>query len=100
MDRKTRGIVAFSLNFLWPGLGFYFSGFVHHRRWLRGVGVGLIAAFLVLLPVSVVIVVPYPLLNCHFTWADLLLPLAVAFVSGCLGAGVEHEISEEKTSHE
>lgn len=94
MEKRTREIVAFALNFLWPGLGFYFSGFIHRRRWLRGVGIGLIAAFIILLPVSVVVVIPYPLINYHFTLTDFLFPLALAFVFGCLGVGVEHEIRE------
>ena len=96
MNRRTREIVAFALNFLWPGLGFYFSGWIHHRKWLRGIGIGLIAAFLIILPVSVAVTVPYPLINYHFALSDLLLPLAVAFVFGCLGVGIEHEIKNEK----
>ncbi|MDH5787122.1 MAG: hypothetical protein OEZ40_02350 [Candidatus Bathyarchaeota archaeon] len=85
MKKGTREILAFALNFVWPGLGFYFSGWSHHQIWLRAVGIGLIAAFLVILPASVVATIPYPLINYHFTLSDLVLPLAVAFVFALLG---------------
>ena len=91
MKKKTREIVAFILN-LWPGLGFYFSGTVHNLKWLRLLGVGLIVAFLLIITIGIAIVIPHPLRNYHFTASDLLFPLAIAFIFGIFGAGVEHEL--------
>jgi len=95
MEKKKREIVAFILN-LFPGLGFYFSGTVHDLKRLRLLGSGLIAAFLFIIPISVVITNPRPLINYHFTASESLLPSAMALVSGILGASAEHKIKEEK----
>ena len=93
MRRKTRVIAAFILN-LFPGLGFYFSGSVHSLKWLRLLGSGLIAAFLFIIPITVVILHPYPLINYRFTASELILPSAVALVSGVAGASVEQKLSK------
>jgi hypothetical protein len=93
--KKTREIVAFILN-LWPGLGFYFSGTVHNLKWLRLLGIGLTAAFLFIIPISVVIVHPEPLINYHFTASDLIFPLMIALIFGGFGAAVEYEIKEKE----
>lgn len=95
MKKKKREILAFILN-LFPGLGFYFSGTVHNLERLRLLGSGLIATFLIMIPLSVVIVNPRPLINHHFTTSELLLPLTIALTFGTLGAGVEHKIKENK----
>lgn len=95
VNKITREIVAFGLNFL-PGLGFYFSGTVHNLERLRLLGVTLVAAFLFLIPVSVVIVHPRPLMNYHFTTSDLLLPSAIALISAISGAVVEHQLPKKK----
>lgn len=95
MRKKTREIVAFILN-LWPGLGFYFSGIVHNLKWLRLLGIGLTAAFLFIIPISVAIVHPEPLINYHFTASDLIFPLMIALIFGGFGAAVEYEIKEKE----
>ena len=95
MKKTAREIVAFILN-LFPGLGFYFSGTVHNLKWLRLFGTGLVTVFLFLIPISVVIAHPQPLINYHFTTSELLLPLAVALVFGVLGYGVEQKLSKGK----
>jgi hypothetical protein len=95
MRKKIRVIVAFILN-LFPGLGLYFSGTVHSLRWLRFLGCGLIAAFLLIIPFTAVILHPTPLMYYRFTASELILPSAIALVSGILGAGVEQRLNEQK----
>ena len=95
MRKKIRIIIAFILN-LFPGLGLYFSGTVHGLKWLRLLGCGLTAAFLLILPITAVTLHPIPLINYHFTASELTLPLAIALVSGTLGAGVEQSLEEQK----
>jgi len=87
--------VALILNF-WPGLGFYFSGTVHHLRWLQFLGLGLVVAFLLIITIGIASVIPHPLTNYHFTASELVLPLVVALFFGILGAGVEREMAENK----
>lgn len=94
MKKKTRVIGAFILNFLWPGLGFYFSGTLRNLKWLRLLGLALISAFLLLITVGIAILIPHPLINYHFTASDLPTPLAIAFISGILGTTVEHQMKE------
>ena len=94
MRKMTRGLIAFALNF-WPGLGFYFSGSMHNLMRLRLLGLGLASAFLFILPISAVIMHPTPLTNHNFTASELLLPIAIAFTFGILGASVEYAITGE-----
>jgi len=89
MNRIRRIILAFVLN-LWPGLGFYFSGAVHNLKLLRYLGIGLAATFLLLLPITAVVMHPEPLINYHFNASDMSIPFTVALVSGILGVGVEY----------
>jgi len=100
-ERSPRVVVAFVLN-LFPGLGFYFSGGEHNLRWLRFLGIGLMAAVLVALPVAAFIAHPYPLMNYHFSTPELLLAGTIALASGFLGAGVEYGLSKQQggKSHE
>jgi hypothetical protein len=95
MRKKIRIIIAFILN-LFPGLGLYFSGTVHDLKWLRLLGCGLTAALLMIIPSIAVMLHPTPLINYHFTASELTLPLAIALVSGTLGAGVEQSLKEQK----
>jgi hypothetical protein len=95
MRKIIRIIVAFILNLL-PGLGLYFSGTVHSLKWLRLLGCGLIAAVLLILPSIAVILHPTPLIMYHFTASELILPSAIALVSGIIGAGVEQGLNEQK----
>jgi len=94
MNKITREIIAFILN-LFPGLGFYFSGTVHNLKWLRLLGAAIVAAFLFIIPISIVIVHPSPLMNYHFTTSDLLLPSAIASTSATFGAIAEHQLPEK-----
>lgn len=95
MRKTIRIIVVFILN-LFLGLGLYFSGTVHSLKWLRFLGFGLIAAFLLIIPFTAVILHPTPLINYHFTTSELILPSAIALVSGILGAGVEQKLNAQK----
>lgn len=95
MKKRAREIIAFILN-LFPGLGFYFSGTVHNVKWLGLLGIGLTAAFLFIIPISVVIVHPDPLINYHFPTSDLIFPLIIALTFGVFGAGVEYQIKEKE----
>jgi hypothetical protein len=92
MEKNARVFVAFTLN-LFPGLGFFYSAGAHKIRWLRLFGSMLVMAFLFIIPASVVIVHPYPLMNYHLTLSDLALPMVIALVSGVLGAAVEYRLS-------
>lgn len=83
MKKKTREILAFILNFLWPGLGFYFSGAMHNSKWLRLLGLGLIVLFLLLSLRS---------LSYGVDAVDLLFSLGLAFIFGFVGAGLEREL--------
>ncbi len=94
MKKKTRVIVVFILNFLWPGLGFYYSGTLRNLKWLCLFGLALISVFLLLVTVGIAILIPRPLINYHFTASDLPIPLAIAFISGILGTVVEHKMKE------
>ena len=100
-ERSPRVVVAFILN-LFPGLGFYFSGGEHKLRWLRFLGIGLMATVLLTLPVAAVVTHPYPLINYHFSTLELLLAGTIALASGFLGAGVEYGLSKQRgeKSHE
>jgi len=93
--KKIRIIVAFILN-LFPGLGLYFSGTIHSLKWLRFLGCGLTAALLIIIPFIAVVLHPMPFINYHFPASELTLPLAIALVSGILGAGVEQRLKEQK----
>ena len=93
MKKKTRIIAAFILN-LFPGLGFYFSGTIHSLKWLTLFGIGLASAFLILLPTVAVTLHPTPLMNYHFTATELMLPSAIALISGIAGAGVEQKLGK------
>jgi hypothetical protein len=95
MRKKMRIIIAFILN-LFPGPGLYFSGIVHTLKWLRFLGCGLTAAFLLIIPFTAVILHPTPLINYPFTTSELILPSAIALVSGILGACVEQKLDEQK----
>jgi hypothetical protein len=87
MERKIREIVAFALNFMLPGLGFFFSGAINGRRWLRLLGVGLAAVFIVQFVQSSVFSLHY-----RSDYLESIRSLAVNFIFGTLGAGVEQEI--------
>lgn len=93
VEKKIREIVVFVLNFMLPGLGFLFSGFVHRLRWLRRVGLGVIAIYLLLFIRSLT---PYNfdiwLASSKSDILDTALSLAVSFTFGSLGAGLEHEM--------
>jgi hypothetical protein len=95
MRKKMKIIIAFILN-LFPGLGLCFSGTVHSLKWLRLLGCGLIAAFLLILPFAAVILHLTPLIMYHLTASELILPSAIALVSGIIGAGVEQRLNEQK----
>jgi len=99
MKQEIRESVAFILN-LFPGLGFHFSGTMHNLRWLRLLGSALIAAFLIIIPITVVLVHPYPLINYHFTASEWIFPLTIALISGMLGAVVEYKVKEKEQGHE
>ena len=90
MKRKTREIVAFVLNFMLPGLGFYFSGAIHRRRWLRLLGIGLAALFVIQLLQSSSFS-----LYAHLDYLESSLRLVLVFIFGTLGAGAEQEIDRE-----
>jgi hypothetical protein len=94
MKKITRVIVAFILN-LFPGLGFYFSGTIHSLKWLRLFGIGLVSGFLILIPTIAVILHPVPLMNYDFAATELMLPLAIALVSGVTGAYVEQKLDNK-----
>ena len=87
MKRKQSEILAFLLNFLWPGLGFYFSGALHHRNWLRILGVGLILVFVFL---------SIPSLRYGIDGSSLFLSLAIAVIFGLFGAAIEREIGKKE----
>jgi hypothetical protein len=99
MRKKIRIIIAFILN-LFPGIGLYFSGTVHSLKWLRFLGCALIAAFLLIIPLTAVILHPTPLINYHLTASELILPSAIALLSGTIGAGVEQKLNEMKGKNE
>jgi hypothetical protein len=90
MKRKTKEILAFVLNFLLPGLGFFFSGAIHERRWLRLLGIGLTALFVIhlLKPNSFSRYV-------HLDYVGSSLAVIWAFIFGTLGVGVEQEIDRK-----
>jgi hypothetical protein len=90
VKRKTREIVAFVLNFILPGLGFFFSGAIHRRRWLRLLGIGL-----AVLSVIQLIQSSSFSLYAHVDYLKPGLRLALVFIFGTLGAGAEQEIDRE-----
>jgi hypothetical protein len=97
MRKKTRVIVALILN-LFPELGICFSGTAHSLKWLRFLGCGLAASFLLIIPFAAVILYT-PLINHHFTTSELILPSAIALVSRTLGTGVEQKLNEQKENN-
>jgi len=90
MKKETRQIAAFILNFLWPGLGFYFSGAKHNNNWLRLLGLGLIVLFLFLSIYNI------SLIGYRISDIDLCLTLLIAFFFAFLGAFVEYKIGEQE----
>lgn len=73
-----------------PGLGFFFSGAIHGRRWLRLLGVGLAAFFIVQLIQSDVFSLYY-----RSDYLESGRSIAVGFIFGTLGAGAEQEIDRK-----
>jgi hypothetical protein len=88
-EKKPRAFVAFVLN-LFPGLGILLFRGKHDLKWLRFLGIGLMATVLLILPVVAVATHPYPLLNYHFSTLELLPAGTIALASGFLGACAEH----------
>jgi len=101
VEKDTREKIAFALNFVLPGLGIVFSGFIHRLRWLWLVGFGLIAGSLLLGVHSLASYHLYILLTSqNFDILNTLFSLAIGFIIAFLGAVVEHEIKEEGLDYE
>lgn len=83
MEKGLREFLAFILNFVWPGLGFLFSGFIHNLRTLRLIGFGVIVIFL-LLSLNA-------LRNLSFDVSDLFISVLIGLIFGLLGAAVERQ---------
>lgn len=95
MEKDVREILAFALNFVLPGLGIHFSGFVHRLRWLQLVGLGLVALYSLFGVRCLASYNLYVLLSSYdFDVLASLSYLAVGFAIAFLGVGVERDISE------
>jgi len=100
VEKDTRVIVAFALNFVLPGSGICFSGLVHRMRWLLCVGLGFITPYLLsgAMRANLASLKLYTLLTSpSFDVLDSLLFLALGFFIALLGAVVESDITEKKS---
>lgn len=81
MEKGLREFLAFILNFLWPGLGFLFSGFIHNHRVLRLLGFGMIVVFLFLSLGTIA--------SGRLNISDIFISAGIGLIFALLGATVE-----------
>jgi hypothetical protein len=91
VERGLREVLAFILNFVWPGLGFLFSGFIHNHEIVRLIGIGITIVTLF----STVVSIGRMSLPSFFD--DILIAAIADLIWALLGAAVEHELGIRTT---